>query len=333
MFQQVPIVHQLNYHGQTLRLETGLLAKQATASVVASLGETTVMANVVVGKPTTMDYFPLQVIYEEKLYASGKIKGSRFIKREGRPSDNAILTGRMIDRSLRSLFDSNVRNDIQVIITVLSLDETNTPDLVGVIAASSALKIATKDFAGPVSSIRVGLEVNTPQKQITEYLKHQINTTDDFNEIKEALIEASRVLDISLEDDKEYIRILARSLAAKDAEWARFFSDIYKQTDRYRPEELDATYQSDYLPMVNPSYQSQQNSVLDLIVSGDGDNIMMLEAGANIITEEEIGICLDIAAEELKTLTQFQSEFIHLARQHGMMGVDSLHIITPRSQI
>ncbi len=332
MFQQVPIVHQIDYHGQILRLETGLLAKQATASVVATLGETTVMANVVVGKPTNMDYFPLQVIYEEKFYASGKIKSSRFIKREGRPSDNAVLTGRMIDRSLRSLFDSNVRNDIQVIITVLSLDETNTPDLVGVLAASSALKIATKDFAGPVSSIRIGLEANTPQKQITEYLKHQINTTDDFNEIKDALIEASRVLDISQEEDKELIRILARSLAAKDAEWARFFSDIYKQTDRYKPEELRTAYQSDYLPIVNPSYHAQQSSVLDLIVSGDGDNIMMLEAGANIISEEEIGICLDIAADELKVLTNFQSDFINLARQNGMLGVDSLHVITPEQK-
>jgi polyribonucleotide nucleotidyltransferase len=106
MFLNVPISKEINFHGQSLRLETGLLAQQASSSVLASIGETTVMANVVIGSEAPMDYFPLQVIYEEKLYASGKIKGSRFIKREGRPTENAILTGRMVDRSLRSLFDS-----------------------------------------------------------------------------------------------------------------------------------------------------------------------------------------------------------------------------------
>ena len=95
MFQNVPLKLSTTFHNQELSLETGLLASQATASVVATIGETTVMANVVVGKADMkIDYFPLQVIYEEKMYASGKIRGSRFEKREGRPSDSAIQIGR-----------------------------------------------------------------------------------------------------------------------------------------------------------------------------------------------------------------------------------------------
>lgn len=141
MFQKVPVRHSINYHGQTLTLETGLLAQQATSTVLATIGQTTVMASVIVGKPVNAGYFPLQVIYEERMYATGKIKGSRFVKREGKPSETAILTGRMIDRSLRSLFDQDIRNEIQVVVTVLSVDEVNPPDTLAVLASSAALSL------------------------------------------------------------------------------------------------------------------------------------------------------------------------------------------------
>jgi polyribonucleotide nucleotidyltransferase len=151
----------LDFYGKTVSLQTGLLAMQADSSVIATIGETSIMANVVIDKKVTdLDYFPLQVIFEERMYASGKIKGSRFQKREGRPTDNAILTGRLVDRSLRSLFNQDLKNSIQIIITVLSLDEINQPDTVAVLAASVACRLAGIDeslFAGPVSCIRVGL--------------------------------------------------------------------------------------------------------------------------------------------------------------------------------
>jgi polyribonucleotide nucleotidyltransferase len=154
-----PVSLSTELFGKKLSLQTGLLAKQASASVIASIGGTNVMATIVIGKPKTdLDYFPLQIIFEERMYASGKIRGSRFQKREGRPTDSAILSGRLVDRSLRSLFDDTLKNDIQIIITPLSIDEENQPDVVAVLAASCAVKLAGlgQYFKGPVSCIRVG---------------------------------------------------------------------------------------------------------------------------------------------------------------------------------
>ena len=144
--------------GKKLVLQTGLLAHQADASVVARYGDTVVLATVVMGKEPRegMDYFPLMVDYEEKLYAAGKIKGSRFIKREGRPTDEAMLTARLVDRAIRPLFPQEIKNDVQVILTVLSWDQENDPDIVGLIAASAALTISGVPWSGPISGIRVG---------------------------------------------------------------------------------------------------------------------------------------------------------------------------------
>ncbi len=141
MFQNVPIKHELDFNNQKITLETGLIATQATSSVTVTCGGTTLLIAVVVGKEGRGDYFPLQVIYEEKMYANGKIKSSLFNKREGRPNDKAILIGRMVDRSLRSLFDPNIRTEIQVIITTLSLDLVNPADTLAVLGASTALNL------------------------------------------------------------------------------------------------------------------------------------------------------------------------------------------------
>jgi 3' exoribonuclease family, domain 1/3' exoribonuclease family, domain 2 len=142
MFNNVPVRHSTEFKGQTLSLETGLLSPQATSAVLGKAGETTVLVNVVVGRPKEVDYLPVQVIYEERYYASGKFRNSLFMKREGKPTDNAVLIGRMIDRSLRSLFKDSIRNDIQIIVNLLSIDEINKPDLLAVMAASSALMLA-----------------------------------------------------------------------------------------------------------------------------------------------------------------------------------------------
>ena len=128
--------------GKTLTLETGTLAPQATASIFARLGDTVVLVTVVEGGKSTLDYFPLSVEYGERLYAGGKIKGSRWVKREGRPSDEAVLAGRVIDRSIRPLFPKSFKNDVQVIVTVLSVDAENEPDIIALNAVSAALAIS-----------------------------------------------------------------------------------------------------------------------------------------------------------------------------------------------
>ena len=143
--------------GRKLTLQTGKLARQATTSVYAQLGETCVLVTVTTGnKREEIDYLPLQVEYVEKLYAGGRIKGSRWVKREGRPSDDAILRARIIDRSIRPLFPKNYRRDIQIIITLLSVDGINSPEILSAIATSAALNFSPIPWEGPISTIRVG---------------------------------------------------------------------------------------------------------------------------------------------------------------------------------
>jgi len=144
--------------GRTLTIKTGKLAKQADAAITVQYGDTVVLATAVEAKTERegIDYFPLMVDFEEKLYAAGIIKGSRWIKREGKPTDESILTGRMIDRSIRPLFTGESRKDVQVVLTVLSADQTNDFDIVALIAASAVLSISKIQWAGPIGGIRVG---------------------------------------------------------------------------------------------------------------------------------------------------------------------------------
>ena len=143
--------------GRTLSLEVGRFAEQASAAVVAQYGETIVLATVTAsGRETTLDYFPLSVEYVERLYAGGRIKGSRWVKREGRPSDDAVLSGRLIDRSIRPLFPKTYKHDVQVIITTLSVDGENDPDVLSLVAVSAAISVSSIPWNGPVSAVRVG---------------------------------------------------------------------------------------------------------------------------------------------------------------------------------
>ncbi|MEK7523932.1 MAG: polyribonucleotide nucleotidyltransferase [Patescibacteria group bacterium] len=149
---------ELNLAGRTLTLETGVFANQAHGAVVAYLGDTEVLATALMSDSPRdgVDFFPLMVDFEERFYASGKIKGSRFIKREGRPSDNAVLTARLIDRPIRPLFPDGTANDVQIIATVLSADMEVDPGTTGIIAASAALMISGMPFQGPVAAVRMG---------------------------------------------------------------------------------------------------------------------------------------------------------------------------------
>ena len=145
------------YAGKPLTLEVNRVGFRTTASVLVTYGETIVLGSTVVGtKPVQLDYFPLSIDYEEKFYATGKISSSRFIKREGRPSDEAILIGRLIDRPIRPLFPKGYRQEIQVVATVLSADPNFRPDMIAMIAASAALSLTGTPFDGPVAGLRVG---------------------------------------------------------------------------------------------------------------------------------------------------------------------------------
>lgn len=146
-----------DFCGRPLTLEVNRVGFRTTASVLVTYGDTVVLGTAMVGsRPVMMDYFPLSIDYEEKFYAAGKISGSRFIKREGRPSDEAILIGRLIDRPIRPLFPKGYRQEVQVVSSVLSYDPNFRPDSIAMIAASAALMLSGTPFDGPVSGLRVG---------------------------------------------------------------------------------------------------------------------------------------------------------------------------------
>jgi len=149
---------QRSFAGRTLSMETGRLAQQANASVLVRYGDTMVLVTMCVASETVggMDFVPLTVDYEEKLYAAGKIPGS-FIRREGRPTEEATLTARLVDRCLRPLLSKRLGRETQVVATVLSADKENNPDVCALIGASAALCCSEVPFAGPVSAVRVGL--------------------------------------------------------------------------------------------------------------------------------------------------------------------------------
>jgi polyribonucleotide nucleotidyltransferase len=155
---QQPFSQSIEWGGRTLTIESGRLANQASASCTVRYGDTVVLATATLSKNPRLgiDFFPLSVEYEEKLYAAGKIKSSRFLKREGRPTDEAVMTGRMIDRSIRPLFNDSVRHDVQIVIECLSVDQENNADIPALIGASTALMISEIPWDGPISGIRIG---------------------------------------------------------------------------------------------------------------------------------------------------------------------------------
>lgn len=212
--------------GRKLTLEVNRLGFRSSAAVLARYGDTVVLATAMVSKNTVkgMDYFPLSIDYEEKMYAAGKISGSRFIKREGRPSDDAILIGRLIDRPIRPLWPKGYRNEVQGVATVLSMDPEFRPDMIAMIALSAAFMLTGAPFDGPVAGLRVGML------------------------------------------DDEYKAFLT-------------------------PEQLDT-------------------GVLDLVVAGTESGIMMVEAGANEATEEQIVAAMEYAQTAMQPAIEIQKELV-----------------------
>lgn len=217
---------QTEYCGKTLSLEYGRVGFRTSASVLVRWGDTVVLGTAMVkDKPAEgFDYFPMSIDYEEKMYAAGKISGSRFIKREGRPSDEAILIGRLIDRPIRPLWPKGYRHEVQVVSSVLSMDPEYRPDGIAMIAASSALMLTGAPFEGPVAGVRVG----------------------------------------------------------------RVGGEIMPFASRKQLEEGD----------------------LDLVVAGTEKGIMMVEAGANEVTEEVIVEALELAQDAIQPAITLQKELV-----------------------
>ena len=231
--------------GQTLTLEVNRIGFRSSESVLVSYGDTVVHGIAQVGtKPVSMDYFPLSINYEEKMYAAGKMSGSRFIKREGRPSEEAILIGRIIDRPIRPLFPKGYRQEVQCVTSILSTDPALRPDMIAMIATSTALMLSGAPFEGPVAGLRVGM-------------------TDDGN-------------------------------------YKAFMS-----LDEY------------------------DNNKLDLVVAGTENGVMMVEAAANEVSEEEVVDAIAWAQEAMQPAIKLQQELI------SKVGVEKLdyELVLPEESI
>ena len=216
------IKKEIKWGGRSLILEYGRLAPQTDSAILARYGDTMVLATVVSAPPREdLDYFPLSVDYEERLYASGRISTSRFIKREGRPTDEAILNGRLIDRSIRPLFPKDYFNEIQVIITILSYDQENDPDIISLIATSAALITSPIPWNGPVVGLKIGYSdgkfILNPTKSddsisdlslvVSLYKEQVVMIEGAFKEIPEEVV--LKAVDYGREQVKPVLQLLA----------------------------------------------------------------------------------------------------------------------------
>src|ERR1051326_5005782 len=200
------------FAGRKLVIETGRMAKQASGSAVVKFGDTMVLAAVTVSdNQSPLPFFPLLVEYREKTYAAGKIPGG-FIKREGRPSDNEILSARIIDRSIRPLFPEGFKNEVQVFIYVISADQENDADVLGLVAASFALNASKIPFSAPIAGVRVGRIqdkwVLNPTFQQLEFSDLELVVAGSKDSI--VMVEGG-ALEVSEEDVLEALSISPRS--------------------------------------------------------------------------------------------------------------------------
>lgn len=250
--------------GQTLSLEVGRVGFRTSASVIVRYGDTVVLGTSMVGKkPVTMDYFPLSIDYEEKMYASGKISGSRFIKREGRPSEDAILIGRLIDRPIRPLWPKGYKYEVQGIATVLSMDPSFRPDAIAMIAVSAALMLTGAPFEGPVAGVRVGL-VDGKLKAFASLKDYEEGDLDlvvagtseaimmveagakevSESQITEALTFAHEAIKPAVELQKELLKKVAP--AKQEFELALPSEDIQKQVADYLKDKMGKNIRTNY---------------------------------------------------------------------------------------
>ena len=237
--------------GRELTLEVNRVGFRTTSSVLVTYGDTVVLGSVVVGtKPVVQDFFPLSIDYEEKWYAAGKISGSRFIKREGKPADEAVLVGRLIDRPIRPLFPKGYRQEVQVVCTVLSMDPSFRPDCVAMIAASSALMNAGVPFDGPIAGVRIG-RIGGEFKAFLSPEEREVSPLDlvvackdgkvmmveaGANEVpEETIIEAMHWAVSEVQPVLDLQRDLAKQVAAKEQEYELVLPDeaILKEVEEW----------------------------------------------------------------------------------------------------
>jgi polyribonucleotide nucleotidyltransferase len=331
--------------GRTLSMEINRVGFRSTSSVIVRYGDTVVLGTAMVSPETMsgMDYFPLSIEYEEKMYASGKISGSRFIKREGRPSDDAILIGRLIDRPIRPLWPKGYRNEVQAIATVLSTDPDFRPDSIAMIAISTALCLTGAPFDGPIAGVRVGrvngklmalpsleqlekgdldLVVAGTGKAITMVEAGANEITED--EVIKALEFAHKAIQPAIKLQDELIKKVG--VVPMDYSVISIASEIQEKVDKFLKDKLGAKVRIDY-PSRIVKLAEIKAAMMENFKEADGDELFAenkgsySEAFGNAINKDvRKGILEDKERPDGRKLTEIRpisSEVGLLPRAHG----------------
>lgn len=286
--------------GRELTIEVGRYALQATGSCTVQYGETVVMATAVKSKnERDIDYFPLMVDFEEKMFAAGKIKGSRFIKRGGRPSDNAMLSGRIIDRTIRPLFDDRVRNDVQVVLTSLAIDNENDATITALIAASCALHISSIRWEGPVAGTRIGLDENG--EFILNVTKSQLEANGKLDLIVAGTTEKLIMTEAGANEVPEDVMFKAMKWGGEQ------LAPVLELLEKVRSEvgiEKEAEVETEDTP------EAQATALVEEFISTQADSAIF---DSKKITRKERTAMVDALKEQAKTLLEdkgFEEEVI-----------------------
>lgn len=277
--------------GQKLTLQFGKLAQAVDTSVYATLGDTAVLVTVAVGPVNpNIDWFPLTVEYAEKLYAGGLIKGSRWIKREGRPSDEAVLTGRLIDRSIRPLFPKTYKKQVQVVITLLSIDGINAPEIVSAIATSAALSVSSVPWAGPISTVRVGYVESEDKNKETGFVLNPTETEQEFSSLdlvvsstkeKVLMIEtkANMIKDELIEEGIEMAK-------KENQKIIKFIEDVAAEIGKKKDTAPEAVDYSEIIKLVKSKYTKQVDESVKQAAATAGSEDKMLQEIVTAIYED-----------------------------------------------
>ncbi|HSX40048.1 MAG TPA: polyribonucleotide nucleotidyltransferase [Candidatus Saccharimonadales bacterium] len=271
--------------GKTLTLEVGKLAQLATASVLARLGDTVVLATVVASKKeTTLDYFPLSVEYIERLYAGGRIKGSRWVKRQGRPTDESVLTGRLIDRSIRPLFPKEFKNDVQVVVTVLSVDGENEPDILSMIAVSAALALSPIPWNGPVSAMRIGYDgtnlLVNPGGEVLD--KSQLDLIATQTKEKTIMLEAG-----ALQVSEKVMADAIEAAQKQNKAIIEFIEKFAKEVGSPKITVSPDTKIADYIAKIEKTYKAEVEHLVALRAHNEGSSADQDQLVEKIYTDEQ----------------------------------------------
>lgn len=249
--------YELEINGSKMEAEFNDLAENAHGSVMLRMGDTVVFATAVMSKgEKDLEYFPLSVEYEERFYASGQILGSRFIRREGRPSDEAILSGRIVDRTIRPLFDHDLRNEVQVVITILSLDKYD-PDILGVTAASLALGTSKIPWNGPIGGVRIGKKKNEDSFLINPSYEDRLSENYELDLIACGRDGTINMIEVGANEVSEEVLMKALEKAKEELnkiqEWQeKIISEIGKPKQEYKKTEIQETLRAIFNEKIVP---------------------------------------------------------------------------------